>query len=47
MYANICVFVILSLAVVFCPSLSFFCLHTDKLNVSSDVLSSLFSLDLR
>ncbi len=47
MYAGICVFVILSLALVFCPSLSFFCLHTDILTVSSDVLFSLFSLDLR
>ncbi len=47
MYANICVFVILSLVTVFCPSLSYLCLHTDILNVTSDALSSLFSLDLR
>ncbi len=45
MYADIYVFVILSLILVFCP-LSFFCLHTYILNVSSGVLSSLFSLDL-
>ncbi len=47
MYADICVFVIVSLVLMLCPSLSFFCLHTDILIVSSDVLSSLFSLDLR
>ncbi len=46
-YADICVFVILSLVLVFCSSLSFFCLHTDILSVSSDVLSSLVSLDWR
>ncbi len=47
MYVDICVFVILLLVLVFCPSLSFFCLHADILSVSSDILSSLFSLDLR
>ncbi len=41
------VFVILSLVLASCHSLSFSCLHTDILNVSSDVMSSLFSLDLR